>query len=542
MPFRKILSQLQNLFKSISLTKRMVLLTIAVGSVAGFVFLMNWAATPEFHPLYSHLDASDAGVIISRLKDEKIPYRLSANGSTILIPQELIYETRMNLASEGLPQGGSTGFELFDNTKLGMTEFAQNVNYQRALQGELVRSINGFEEVDSCRVHIVMPEKSLFIKEEESASASVVLKLKHGKWLSQQQVQGIVHLVSSSVSRLTPENVTVVDNSGRLLTGRSDSAGLSTLSSDQLDHQVKVERKLETRVLSMLEKALGANRAIVRVSCALNFKQHEMTEERFFPENQVVRSEQTYNETAKESDPVPKGIPGIQSNLPETSAALNQTTEQEDTTFAKQDRTVNYEIGKLTSRTLEPVGGVERISVAVMVDGTYQSTVTEDGETETSYVPRSSEELTQIENLVKRAVNFDAQRGDQVEVVNIPFETSPMAQTETDSTILRWLDHLAPYKPYFKYAFLSLFLCLTFLFVVKPLIKWLTGRADGDIELLDQLPKTVGELENATDPKLLAFKDQISQLITQDSEASLGVMRDWLKEEESADGVQGPQK
>jgi len=542
MPFRKILSQLQTLFKSISLTKRMVLLTIAVGSVAGFVFLMNWAATPEFHPLYSHLDANDAGVIISRLKDEKIPYRLSANGNTILIPQELIYETRMNLASEGLPQGGSTGFELFDNTKLGMTEFAQNVNYQRALQGELVRSINGFEEVDSCRVHIVMPEKSLFIKDEESASASVVLKLKHGKWLSQQQVQGIVHLVSSSVSRLTPENVTVIDNSGRLLTGRSDSAGLSTLSSDQLDHQVKVERKLETRVLSMLEKALGANRAIVRVSCALNFKQHEMTEERFFPENQVVRSEQTYNETAKESDPVPKGIPGIQSNLPETSAALNQTTEQEDTTFAKQDRTVNYEIGKLTSRTLEPVGGIERISVAVMVDGTYQSTVTEDGETETSYVPRSSEELTQIENLVKRAVNFDAQRGDQVEVVNIPFETSQMAQPETDSAILRWLDHLTPYKPYFKYAFLSLFLCLTFLFVVKPLIKWLTGRADGDIELLGQLPKTVGELENTTDPKLLAFKDQISQLITQDSEASLGVMRDWLKEEESADGVQGPQK
>ncbi|MGD9057643.1 MAG: flagellar basal-body MS-ring/collar protein FliF [Desulfobacterales bacterium] len=539
MPFRQILSQLQNLFKSISLTKRIVLLTIAVGSVAGFVFLMNWAAKPEFHPLYSHLDANDAGVIIGRLKDEKIPYRLSANGSTILIPQELIYETRMNLASEGLPQGGSTGFELFDNTKLGMTEFAQNVNYQRALQGELVRTINGFEEVESSRVHIVLPEKSLFIKDEESASASVVLKLKHGKFLSQQQVQGIVHLVSSSVSRLMPENVTVVDNSGRMLTGRNDPAGLSALSSDQLDHQLKVERKLETRVLSMLEKALGANRAIVRVSCALNFKQHEMTEERFFPENQVVRSEQTYNETAKESDPIPEGIPGIQSNLPETSAALNKTTEEEDTTFAKQDRTVNYEIGKLTSRTLEPVGGIDRISVAVMVDGTYQSTVTEDGETQTSYVPRTPAELTQIENLVKRAVNFDAQRGDQVEVVNIPFESSQMVQPETDSAILRWLDHIKPYKPYFKYAFLSLFLCLTFLFIVKPLIKWLTGSAADDAGILQQLPKTVGELENEADPKLLAFKDQISQLITQDSEASLGVMRDWLKEESNVDGVQG---
>jgi flagellar M-ring protein FliF len=533
MPFRQIISQLQNLFKSISLAKRIALLTIAVGSVAGFVFLMNWAGKPEFHPLYSHLDANDAGIILSRLKDEKIPYRLTANGSTILIPQELIYETRMNLASEGLPQGGSMGFELFDNTKLGMSEFAQNVNYQRALQGELVRSINGFEEVESCRVHIVMPEKSLFIEDEESASASVVLKLQHGKWLSQQQVQGIVHLVSSSVSRLTPENVTVVDNSGRLLNGRDNPSGMTTLSSDQLEHQLKVERKLETRVLSMLEKALGANRAIVRVSCALNFKQHEMTEERFLPENQVVRSEQTFNETAKEGDPIPQGVPGIQSNLPETSAALNQTTEEENTTFAKQDRTVNYEIGKLTSRTLEPVGGIDRISVAVMVDGTYQSNVTEEGETQLSYVARAPEELTQIENLVKRAVNFDANRGDQVEVVNIPFETSQMAQSDAESAVDRWLDHIKKYQPYFKYAFLSLFLCLTFFFIVKPLIRWLTGNAAGDAEILHQLPKTVGELEDevAADPKLLAFKDQISQLITQDSEASVGVMRDWLKEE-----------
>ncbi|MGD8335157.1 MAG: flagellar basal-body MS-ring/collar protein FliF, partial [Desulfobacterales bacterium] len=351
MPFRQIISQLQTFFNSISLAKRIALLTLAVGSVAAFVFLLNWTGKPEFLPLYSHLDANDAGVIVSRLKEQKIPYRLTANGSTILIPQELIYETRMNLASEGLPQGGSMGFELFDNTKLGMTEFAQNVNYQRALQGELVRSINGFEEVDSCRVHIVMPEKSLFVEEEESASASVVLKLHHGKWLSQPQVQGIVHLVSSSVSRLTPENVTVVDSNGRLLTGHNDPSGITPLSADQLDHQLKVERKLENRVLSMLEKALGANRAIVRVSCALNFKQHEMTEERFFPENQVVRSEQTFQETAKESDPIPTGIPGIQSNLPESSAALNQPTEDENTTFAKQDRTVNYEIGKMTSRT-----------------------------------------------------------------------------------------------------------------------------------------------------------------------------------------------
>ena len=533
MPFRQILLQLQNLFKSLGLGKRIALLILAVGSIAGFVFLMNWAGEPEFHPLYSNLAANDAGIILNRLKEQKIPYRLSADGSTILIPQERIYETRMALASEGVPQGGSIGFELFDDTKLGMTEFEQNVNYQRALQGELVRTINGFAEVESCRVHIVMPEKSLFIDEQESASASVVLKLHHGKWLSQQQIQGIVHLVSSSVSRMNPENVTVVDSNGRLLTGQNDPSGVASLSSDQLDYQAKIERKLENRVLSMLEKALGANRAIVRVSCALNFKRHEMTEERYLPENQVVRSEQMFNETTREKDPTPQGIPGIQSNLPETSPALNKTTDSENTTFAKQDRTVNYEIGKLTSRTLEPVGTMERISVAVLVDGTYQSNAKEDGKLESTYVPRSAEELTKIENLVKSAVNFVAARGDKVEVVNIPFESARIVEPEADSMIESWLSKLKNYKPYFKYTFLSLFLILTFIFVVQPLIRWLTAQTETDTEILEQLPKTVGELEEdyGADPKQLTFKDQVSQLIASDNEASVGVMRDWLKEQ-----------
>jgi len=533
MPIRQILLQLQNLFKSISIGKRIALLILAVGFVAGFVFLMNWAGNPEFHPLYTNLDANDAGTILNRLKEQKIPYRLSANGSTILIPQEKIYETRMELASEGLPHGGSIGFELFDNTKLGMTEFAQNVNYQRALQGELVRTINGFEEVDSCRVHIVMPEKSLFLKDEEPASASVVLKLRHGKWLTQQQVQGIVHLVSSSVSRMGPDNVTVVDSNGRLLTGSTDPSGIATLSADQLEYQAQVERKLENRVLTMLEKALGANRAIVRVSCALNFKQHEMTEERFLPENQVIRSEQLFNETSRDADPIPQGIPGIQSNLPESSPAQNQTTAGENTTFAKKESTVNYEIGKLTSRTLDPVGGIERVSVAVMVDGTYRSNPIENGEAEWTYVPRSAEELTKIENLVKSAVNFVADRGDKVEVVNIPFETNQMSPAEDGSMPETWLARLKNYKPYFKYAFLSLFLILTFMFVVQPVIRWLTTHTAREAEILHQLPKTVGELENeyGPDTKQLAFKDQVSRLISQDNDASVGVVRDWLKEE-----------
>jgi flagellar M-ring protein FliF len=259
-----------------------------------------------------------------------------------------------------------------------------------------------------------------------------------------------------------------------------------------------------------------------------------MTEERFFPENQVIRSEQLYNETARDRDPIPQGIPGIQSNLPESSPAQNQTNESENTTFAKQDRTVNYEIGKSTSRTLDPVGDIDRVSVAVVVDGTYQSNENNDGELEWTYVARSSDELTKIENLVKSAVNFVAERGDKVEVVNIPFETNQAAPAEEESMFETWLARLKNYKPYFKYTFLGLFLILTFFFVVQPLIRWLTTHTVGDAEMLNQLPKTVGELENEydSDEKLLAFKDQVSKLITEDNDASVGVVRDWLKENE----------
>ena len=532
MPIRQILLQLQNLLKNISVGKRIAILILAVGSISGFIFLMTWAGQPEFHPLFTNLESQDAGIILDRLKDQKISYRISGNGSTILIPQEHIYEMRMDLASEGLPQGGSIGFELFDNTKFGMSEFAQNVNYQRALQGELSRTINRFPEVVSSRVHIVMPEKSLFLNEDHSASASVVLKLQHGKWLTQDQVQGIVHLVSSSVSRLGPDKVTVVDSNGRLLAGLKGESGIGTLSSDQLDYQAKVERKLESRVLTMLEKALGANRAIVRVSCALDFKRHELTEERFLPENQVVRSEQLFNETAKGTDATPQGIPGIQSNLPENNPTRNNTVNDENTTFAKQDRTVNYEIGKLTSHTLEPVGAMKRISVAVVVDGTYQSTPNKEGEPNSTYVPRSPEDLIKIENLVKSAVNFDGDRGDKVEVVNIPFETTQIIEEADGSAVDEWLARLKKYTPYFKYAFLSLFLFLSFIFVVKPMIKWLTAHTSVDGELLHQLPKTVGEIENLNgeDQKKLTFKDQASQLIMNDNKASVGAMRDWLEE------------
>ena len=246
---------------------------------------MFLSGRPDYQILFSGLSAEDSGAMITQLKAKKIPYRISSDGGAILIPKEIVYETRMELASQGLPQGGGVGFEIFDNSKLGMTEFVQNVNYQRAIQGELSRTINRFEEIESSRVHLVMPPKSLFVENEEPARASVVIKLRSGKTLSADQIQGIIHLISASVSGLKPENVTIVDSLGNQIGVQKQKNDSDSIRTDQMAYQEKVERTLENRVKTMLEKALGPNKAIVRLSSNMDFKKQERTEERYYPDN-----------------------------------------------------------------------------------------------------------------------------------------------------------------------------------------------------------------------------------------------------------------
>jgi len=529
----QILSQLNATFSNLSIGKKITLITLVLGSVTGFLLLMSWSGKSEFQPLFAHLNPEDASAIVDKLKEQKIEYRIASNGSTIMIPQEHIYEIRMQLASAGFPQGGGIGFEIFDNTKLGMTAFAQNVNYQRALQGELSRTINRILEIESSRVHIVMTEKSLFVEEEDPATASVVLKLRPGKWLNQGQINGIVHLVSSSVPRLRPENVTVVNDKGTLLAGVNNSSSIGSLSSDQLDHQARVERTLEKRIRTMLESALGENKAIVRLACSFDFNNKERTEEHYLPDNRVIRSEQVLNEKSMDPAKNPQGIPGIRSNLPGDAAAGQQNgLGDSNSSFEKMDRTINYEIGKVISHIKEPVGELTRISVAVLVDGTYQRIGKKRGKVEWQYVPRTDEEMQKFENIVKRAVNFSESRGDEVDIVNIPFETTKMPVEEEPAAQQGWFDLLKQYQAYLKYGFLSLFLILSFLFFVRPLVRWLTEYSFGDMQMFKQLPKTVGELESDIDPaaQQLMFRDQASQMIAGDKEASVGVMRDWIKE------------
>ena len=530
---RQILSQLTASFKNLNRGKQITLIVLVLGSFTGFMFLMNWTGKSEFHPLYSKLSPEDAGVILAKLKEQKIEYRIASNGTTILIPQEHIYETRMDLASEGLPQGSGVGFEIFNETKLGMTEFAQNVNYQRALQGELSRTINRIAEIESSRVHIVLPEKSLFVEDEDPATASVVLQMQTGKWLNQSQVKGIVHLLSSSVAHLNPENVTIVDQNGKLLAGLKNDSSFGSLSSNQLEYQTRVEKNLENRVRTMLESALGEDKAIVRLSCSFDFKSLQKTEELYLPDNRVVRSEQALKESTSAPEMAPQGVPGIRSNIPGdiTATDENQTTAR-NSIFVKNDRTVNYEIGKVINHITEPVGEMTRVSIAVLVDGTYQRVENPEGKVDWNYVPRTPEEMQQFENIVKRAVNFTETRGDEVEIINIPFESTKLALKEEPADEENWLSLVKKYQAFLKYGFLSLFLILSFLFFVRPLVRWLTEYSFGDLEMFNQLPRTVGELEGQYDPNAqrLSFRDQASQMIASEKDASLGVMRDWIKE------------
>ncbi|MCD6293567.1 MAG: flagellar M-ring protein FliF, partial [Deltaproteobacteria bacterium] len=473
MAINEISSQLKALFKGITPAKRFTLIALVGGTIIGFIFLMNWAGSPDFQVLYSNLGPEDGGAIVSSLKEKRIPYKISSNGSSILAPSELIYDLRLELAANGLPRGSGVGFEIFDNAKLGMTEFVQNVNYQRALQGELSRTIDRIDGVESSRIHIVMPAKSLFIEEETPATASVSLKLRPGRWLSKDQIQAVVHLVSSSISGLSPENITIVDNYGKMLSGTKDKSGTGQVSSDQLGLQEKMEKSLENRIQTMLETALGAGKAIARVSCALDFTREEKTEELYQPDNKAIRSEQLSSERSGGKEAAPSGVPGILSNMQakesvqeNTEAAAAQSTESvqaqkaETSTaapsFMKQDRTVNYEISKVTSRIVEPFARLKSMSVAVMVDGIHKSVVGKDKKTEWKYFPRTDDEMAKLEKIVKHAINFNAERGDSVEVVNLPFEPRMAIEDEEAETEKGWFSTLREYAPSTKLFSLSL--------------------------------------------------------------------------------------
>ena len=483
-------AELQNKIAAAATTKMILAIAGVAAAIAVTIVVVLWSNQPVYHLLYSNISPEDAATITEKLKEQKIPYEVR-DGGAIMVPQDRVHELRLMLAGQGLPTGGGVGFEIFDRTQLGMTDFVQKLNYRRAMQGELARTISELTEVEHARIHLVVPEKALFSEKKEQASASVVLKLRGGRALSQNQVQGIVHLVASSVEGLNPQNVTIVDTSGNVLSRPSEDPYGTHLTNYQTEYQRNLEKSFEERVQSMLERAVGPGKVVVRVSGTLDFKQVERTEEKYDPDTTAVRSEQRVQENSSGSATTASGVPGVVSNLP---GAKNENPQAaggkggNSSQSNKTQETINYEINKTVNHILEPVGTLKQLSAAVLIDGSYEAIKGADGKETKKYIPRTDEELRKYEEIVKKSIGYNAERGDQVEVVSIPFESNISMNEEETGTAKS--SQLAATLPFIKYAVAVVALLLVFLFIVKPLMKTILTPQGG-----------IRDLAGLTDPR-----------------------------------------
>lgn len=503
---------------------------LALGAVVALIIatvmlLFAWTQKADLQPLYTNLSEEDAGMIIQKLNELRIPYSAAAGG--VMVPADRVYELRLQLASQGLPQGGGVGFELFDRTSFTMTDFVQKLNYRRALQGELSRTIRGLSEVEQCRVHIAIPERSLFAQKEERPKASVLVKLRSGRRLSQGQVRGIVHLVSSSVEGLDPKDVSVVDSGGEMLTAPGDD--VVAAGGSQLEHQRVFEREMEARIVGMLEPVVGRGKVRVRVAAAMDFTKVEKTEEKFDPDGQVVRSEQKNIEKTTNTSGVGGGVPGVASNLPGRQQA--GVSSQERSAYSeKKSNTVNYEITKIISRTVSPAGEIKRLSVVALVDGTYMAV---DGSSEKKYTPRSEEDLQKFEDMVKKAIGFDTERGDEVKVVNMPFESAvqdDLAEMEHEAFGAAALPLV---MTIFKYIVPLGAIGLLFILVIKPLMRTLASQTvvyDNQVPAAARQPSAAVPQEQHAEQKELTPQQHLIEWAKKNPKEATSLVKSWLEE------------
>ncbi len=399
-----------------------------VGVIVGSAY---WASTPSYTVLYRDLDPESANAVVAKLKASNTAYKLEDGGSTLMVPAVKVDELRLDFASQGLPTAGRIGFEIFDRTSFGTTEFLEHVNYRRGLEGELARTIATIGDVASARVHIALAKDSLFTESEQQAKASVVLKLRNQRPLAASTVAGIAGLVASAVESLRPESVIIVDTFGRPLSKPADD---EDGAGPDAEHQQQFERELTAKVVSLLEPVVGPGRVRVNVAARFSADTAEETEE-VWDSNPVVRSRQSSSDTTASASSASKaartgGVAGARANQPPENSTANpqsiQTSGAEGTS-GRVTETVNYEIGKKVRHTVEPSGQIERLSVAVIVDDTR--TPGAEGKPATN-TPREAAEIERIKGLVAASVGLDTARGDQLTVENMAFEEAPEAVEE----------------------------------------------------------------------------------------------------------------
>lgn len=441
---------------------------LLVAIVAG---LFLWSRAPDYKVLYSNLSDRDGGAIITALQAANIPYKFSDAGGAILVPAEQVHEMRLRLASQGLPKSGSVGFELMDNQKFGISQFAEQINYQRALEGELERTIESISSVKSARVHLAIPKPSVFVRDKEAPSASVLVNLYPGRALDEGQVLAITHMVSSAVPDMPVKGVTILDQDGNLLTQPSAGSGLDA---SQLKYRQQIERNTQQRIDAILSPLFGSGNAHSQVSADIDFSRSEQTSENYgpngTPQQAAIRSQQSSTATEM-SQAGASGVPGALSNQPPQPASApitagNGTPGVTTTPVSdRKDSTTNYELNKTVQHLEQPMGGIKRLSVAVVVN--YLRVV--DAKGHATMQPVTADKLAQVNQLVKDAMGFDAARGDSVNVVNSPFSAD--IDPAADLPWWRTPDMIALAKQIATYLGIGAVALFLYFVMVKPALR-----------------------------------------------------------------------
>jgi flagellar M-ring protein FliF len=525
-----------------------------VGVVVGSAY---WISAPQYTLLVADMDAETAQSVVAKLKTEKVQYQLGDGGRSVSVPIERADELRLEFASGGLPSAGRIGFEIFDRTAFGTTEFLEHVNYRRALEGELARTISTLSEVASARVHISMAKDSLFVTEEQPAKASVVLKVKNNRPLSASTVKGIAGLVSASVEQLRPESVVIIDSTGRYLNKPGDSADSGT-SGLQLEKQQQIERDLVTKVTALLGPVVGPDRVRVNVAAFLKPDSVEETEEHWDP-TAVVRSRQTSTETGNAALAA-GGIAGARANQPpslSTAAPTATQTAQASGGAAsalplapmppgRSSETTNYEIGRVTRHTVSPQGQLARLSVAVVLDDERVSTKGSDGTVTTTTRAWDPAGIQRIQGIVGAAVGLDTERGDQLTVENIAFDPTPEDPLPDAPGMTTQLTDIA--RQYWPSAVRGVAIFLVALFaifgVLRPLVRHAGGlaaapalpAAGGSAARLPTVQEMEGQIEaeldamaaNSDGRRLPVLTQRVTKLANDEPEQLARIVRGWI--------------
>lgn len=538
------------LLKRLSPQKLLAMGAVTLALMGFFAYIVMRVTAPAMTTLFSEMTLQDSTAVVKELDQRGVKYEMRHDGGTILVPKDVALKLRMDLAGKGLPQGGGVGYEIFDKTDaLSSTSFVQNVNQLRALEGELSRTIRSLDRVQNARVHLAMPEKQLFQRDKKEARASIVLKVR-GE-LDAGQVRAIRHLVASAVQGLKADKISIVDEGGRLLAdGASDSADSAANFAEK---QAGYERRVRQQVEDIVASVVGSGRARVQVAAEMDFNRIQQTQESFDPESRVVRSTQTRTETSNSTE-AREGQVTVNNELPGANAQQNQNGQRE--AQQKSDETVNYEISKTVRQETIEGGRVKRVSVAVLVDGTY----VKGANGQTDYQPRAPEDIERIQALVRSAIGFDTKRGDQLEVVNLRFAEAPAVIESKELTMMEKLFSFSKDDTFrfLELAVLGLVTIFAFLFVVRPFMAQLSKEhreaktvmvkaPDGQMVAVSAPPAAAAALATASaavvpptaTEQMIEMSqingaiqqrsiDRVGEVATQNPQETVAILRQWL--------------